>query len=57
MFEPPHYMTVTQAAEQILEAIDSRRKDGNGKKLTCKKQYAMLLTCIVASASIILSLR
>ena len=39
MFEPPRYMTVAQAAEQILEAIDSRRKDGNGKKLKCKTVY------------------
>ena len=47
VFEPPRYLTVIQAPEQILEAIDSRRKDGNSKKLKCKKQYAMLLTCIV----------
>ena len=30
MFESPRYMTVAQAAEQILEAIDSRRKERNG---------------------------
>ena len=35
VFEPPRYMTVTQAAEQILEAIGSRR-DVTGKQLTCK---------------------
>ena len=49
MFEPPRYMTVAQAAEQILEAIDSRRKDGNGKTLKCKQQCAvpLPLICIV----------
>ena len=39
MFEPPRYMTVAQAADQILEAIDSRRKDRNGEKLKCKTVY------------------
>ena len=39
MFEPPRYMTVAQAAEQLLEAIDNRRKlDENGKQLKCKQQ-------------------
>ena len=43
MFEPPRYMTVAQTTEQILEAIDSRRKERNGKKLKCKQQCAVLI--------------
>ena len=33
MFEPPRYMTVDQAACQILDAIESRRKDDESKQL------------------------
>ena len=36
VFEPPRYMTVAQAAEQLLKAIDNRRKDDeNDKQLKC----------------------
>ena len=48
MFEPPCYMTVAQAAEQLLEAIDTRRKDG--KQLKCEQ-----LCNIACSDYIILS--
>ena len=53
MFEPPRYMTVAQAAEQILEAIDSRRKDVNDKQLKCKQPFKNV---ILLSLSLSLSL-
>ena len=55
MFEPPRYMTVAQAAEQILEAIDSRRKERNGKKLKCEQQCAVLIVHRLLSLSLSLS--
>ena len=43
VFEPPRYMTVAQAAEQLLEAIDNRRKnDENDKQLKCKQQRILV---------------
>ena len=43
VFEPPRYMTVAQAAEQLLEAIDNRRKnDENDKQLKCKQQCILV---------------
>ena len=33
MFDPPRYMTVAQAACQILEAIESRKKEDDSKEL------------------------
>ena len=43
VFEPPRYMTVAQAAEQLLEAIDNRRKDDeNDKQLKCKQQRILV---------------
>ena len=40
VFEPPRYMTVAQAAEQLLEAIDNRRKLAeDDKQLKFKKQF------------------
>lgn len=35
MFEPPRYMTVAQAAAQILEAIESRKIEGS-TQLSCE---------------------
>ena len=49
MFEPPRYMTVAQAAEQLLEAIDNRRKDDeNGKQLKCKQQRILFSRFILS---------
>ena len=59
VFEPPRYMTVAQAAEQILEAIDRRRKDENGKQLKSKqpfKNVVLLTLSFTLSLSLSLSL-
>ena len=56
MFEPPRYMTVAQAAEQLLEAIDNRRKDENGKQLKCKQQCIIAYSMCMHSLSLSLSL-
>lgn len=34
VFEPPRFMTIAQAAGQLLEAIEGRRKEG--KPLQCE---------------------
>ena len=49
VFEPPRYMTVAQAAEQLLEAIDNRRKDDeNDKQLKCKQQRILVALCSIS---------
>ena len=36
MFEPPRYMTVAQAAAQLLEAIENRKKkEEDSEELKC----------------------
>ena len=39
MFEPPRYMSVAQAAAQILEAIENRRNEGDSKELKCMQLF------------------
>ena len=56
MFEPPRYMTVAQAAEQLLKAIDNRRKDENGKQLKCKQQCNIAYSTLYVSYSLSYSL-
>ena len=49
---PSHYMTVAQAAEQLLEAIDNRRKLEDDKQLKCKKKNLLFSSLLPPLPSI-----